>query len=86
MNEDKTELRGWNKMENLSLKEYLFKDPGAFVKKYLKNVMRQINTLIKLIIPIFLPLFFVHRSLLLSRYSADAESDDEIHMDSEKQQ
>lgn len=58
LNEDKTELRGWNKKDNLSLKEYLFKDPVAFLKKYLKNVMRQINTLMKLIIPIVLPLFF----------------------------
>jgi len=58
LNEDKTELRGWNKKDNLSLREYLFEDPAAFLKKYLKNVMRQINTLIKLIIPIFLPLFF----------------------------
>lgn len=58
LNEDKTELRGWNKKANLSLKEYILKDPVSTVKKYLKNVMRQISTLMKLLIPILLPLIF----------------------------
>jgi 4-amino-4-deoxy-L-arabinose transferase-like glycosyltransferase len=58
LNEDKTQLRGWNRKANLSLKEYIFKDPVAFIKKYQKNVMREISTLNKLLIPIILPLFF----------------------------
>ena len=59
LNDDKTELRGWNKKDNLSLKEYILKDPAAFSRKYRNNIMRQIYTLIKLLLPILLPLFFV---------------------------
>jgi 4-amino-4-deoxy-L-arabinose transferase-like glycosyltransferase len=58
LNEDKTQLRGWNKKANFPLKEYILKDPVALFKKYQKNVMREISTLIKLLIPILLPLFF----------------------------
>jgi 4-amino-4-deoxy-L-arabinose transferase-like glycosyltransferase len=58
LNEDKTQLRGWNKKANISLKEYIFKDPVDLLKKYQKNVMREISTLIKLFIPIMLPLCF----------------------------
>jgi 4-amino-4-deoxy-L-arabinose transferase-like glycosyltransferase len=58
LNEDRTQLRGWNRKVNLSLKDYIFKDPVALLKKYQKNVMRQISTLIKLLIPILLPLIF----------------------------
>lgn len=58
MNEDKTQLRGWNRKTNLSLKEYLLKDPTALMEKYQKNLLRQTSTLIKLLLPIMLPLFF----------------------------
>jgi 4-amino-4-deoxy-L-arabinose transferase-like glycosyltransferase len=58
LTEDKTELKGWNKNENLSLKDYFFKDPLAFAKRYQKNVLREIKTLNKLLMPIILPFFF----------------------------
>lgn len=58
LTKDKSELQGWNRRENRSLKEYLFNDPLTFIKRYQKNVMREIKTLIKLLIPIILPLFF----------------------------
>ncbi len=58
LNEDKTQLRGWNRKANLSLKEYIMKDPAALIQKYQKNLLRQISILIKLLIPIMLPLFF----------------------------
>jgi 4-amino-4-deoxy-L-arabinose transferase-like glycosyltransferase len=69
LNEDKTQLKGWNRKANFSLKEYIFKDPVALLKKYQKNVMREISTLIKLLIPILLPLFFsfFNRDLFKSR-------------------
>jgi 4-amino-4-deoxy-L-arabinose transferase-like glycosyltransferase len=56
--EDKTELIGWNKKSNKPLKEYIFNDPVNLLKRYQKNVMREISTLNKLLIPIILPLFF----------------------------
>ena len=58
LNEDKTELMGWGKGINFSLKDYLFKDPISLLSRYLKNILREINTLNKLLIPILLPLFF----------------------------
>jgi hypothetical protein len=58
LNEDKTQVRGWNKNANFSLKDYILKDPVSTIKKYLKNIMREINMLMKLLIPIMLPLFF----------------------------
>ncbi|RJR19633.1 MAG: hypothetical protein C4581_04645 [Nitrospiraceae bacterium] len=58
LTKDKSELQGWNRRENRSLKEYLFYDPLTLIKRYQKNVMREIKTLIKLLIPIILPLFF----------------------------
>lgn len=69
LNKDKTQLRGWNREVNLSLKGYILKDPLALLKKYQKNVMRQISTLIKLMIPIMLPFFFsfFNRDLFANR-------------------
>jgi 4-amino-4-deoxy-L-arabinose transferase-like glycosyltransferase len=69
LTKDKTQLLGWNRNENLSLKDYLFEDPPALLKKYQKNVMREISTLLKLIIPIILPLFFAffNRDLFMNR-------------------
>jgi 4-amino-4-deoxy-L-arabinose transferase-like glycosyltransferase len=58
LNEDKTKLVGWGQGINLSLKDYFLKDPLALLKKYQKNVMREVSILIKLLIPIILPLFF----------------------------
>lgn len=58
LTEDKTELKGWNKNENLSLKDYFFKDPVTFLKRYQKNVLREIKILDKLLMPIILPFFF----------------------------
>ncbi|MBI5675297.1 MAG: glycosyltransferase family 39 protein [Nitrospirae bacterium] len=58
LTEDKTELKGWNKKENLSLKDYIFKDPVVFLKRYQKNTLREIKTLNKLLMPILLPFFF----------------------------
>ncbi|MBI5739876.1 MAG: glycosyltransferase family 39 protein [Nitrospirae bacterium] len=55
---DKTQLEGWNREANRSLKDYIFKDPLAFAKRYQKNVLREIKTLNKLLIPIALPFFF----------------------------
>jgi len=58
LTEDKTQMKGWNRKENLSLKDYVFKDFVAFAKRYQKNVLREIKTLNKLLIPIVLPFFF----------------------------
>ena len=58
LNEDKTQLRAWGKEINFSLIDYVKKDPVAFAKKYQKNVLQEIQVLIKLLIPIMLPLFF----------------------------
>jgi 4-amino-4-deoxy-L-arabinose transferase-like glycosyltransferase len=69
LNEDKTQLIGWNREVNMSMKEYILKDPIALLRRYQKNVMHQISTLIKLLIPIILPLFysFFNRDLLKNR-------------------
>lgn len=58
LTKDKSELQGWNRRENRSLKEYIFKDPVTFAKRYQKNILREIKTLNKLLIPIVLPFFF----------------------------
>ncbi|MBI4683412.1 MAG: glycosyltransferase family 39 protein [Nitrospirae bacterium] len=58
LTKDKSELQGWNRRENRSLKEYILKDPITFAKRYQKNVLREIKTLNKLLIPILLPFFF----------------------------
>lgn len=69
LTKDKSELQGWNRRENRSLKEYLLKDPLTFIKRYQKNVLREIKTLNKLMIPIILPFFFVffNRELFRNR-------------------
>jgi 4-amino-4-deoxy-L-arabinose transferase-like glycosyltransferase len=58
LTKDKSELQGWNRRENRSLKEYILKDPITFAKRYQKNVLREIKTMNKLLIPIVLPFFF----------------------------
>jgi len=69
LTEDKSEMKGWNKKENLSLKEYILKDPISFAKRYQKNVLREIKTMNKLLIPIVLPFFFAffNRELFKNR-------------------
>ena len=69
LTDDKTQLKGWNRKENLSLKDYIFKDPVTFAKRYQKNVLREVKTLNKLLIPIILPLFFAffNRNLFKNR-------------------
>ena len=69
LTKDRTELQGWNRKENRSLKEYIFKDPLAFAKRYQKNVLREFRTLNKLLIPIALPFFFAffNRDLFRNR-------------------
>lgn len=67
LTKDKSELQGWNRKENRSLKDYILKDPLTFIKRYLKNVLREIKTLNKLLIPIALPLFFAFFSRELFR-------------------
>jgi 4-amino-4-deoxy-L-arabinose transferase-like glycosyltransferase len=69
LTDDKTQLKGWNRKENLSLKDYIFKDPVTFAKRYQKNVLREIKTLNKLLIPIVLPFFFAffNRELFKNR-------------------
>jgi hypothetical protein len=58
LDEQKTELRGWNKKKNLSLKDYIFRDPVNLLSRYQRNIFNEIKTLTKLIMPIILPLFF----------------------------
>lgn len=69
LTKDKSELQGWNRKENRSLKDYILKDPLMFIKRYLKNVLREVTTLNKLLIPIALPLFFAffNRELFRNR-------------------
>ena len=69
LTKDKSELQGWNRKENRSLKEYIFKDPLVFAKRYQKNVLREVKTLNKLLIPIALPFFFAffNRELFKNR-------------------
>lgn len=58
LNNDKTQLRGWSREINFSMKDYIMKDPVNFLKKYQKNILQQVQVLIKLMIPVMLPLFF----------------------------
>lgn len=58
LNEGRDRLIGWDKDANLSLKDYLFKDPLEFVDRYIKNVMQEVKLLIKLILPLMIPFFF----------------------------
>ena len=69
LTKDRTELQGWNRKENRSLKGYIFKDPLTFAKRYQKNVLREVKNLNKLLIPIILPLFFAffNRGLFKNR-------------------
>ena len=69
LTKDKSELQGWNRRENRSLKDYILKDPLTFLKRYQKNVLREIKTLNKLLIPIGLPFFFAffNRELFSNR-------------------
>ncbi|MBI4697585.1 MAG: glycosyltransferase family 39 protein [Nitrospirae bacterium] len=65
LNNDKSQLKGWDKNATLSLKDYVLKDPVAFARKYQKNLIQEISILIKLLIPVLLP----HRRSLLSYIS-----------------
>lgn len=69
LTEDKTQLMGWNRKTNLSLKEYILKDPVNFLSRYQRNMLLEIYTLNKLLIPIILPLFFsfFYRDLFMNR-------------------
>ncbi|MEW6599772.1 MAG: glycosyltransferase family 39 protein [Nitrospirota bacterium] len=69
LTKDKSELQGWNRKENRSLKDYLFKNPGKFLSRYQKNVLREIKTLNKLLVPIALPFLFAffNRELFKNR-------------------
>ncbi|MDH4027622.1 MAG: glycosyltransferase family 39 protein, partial [Nitrospirota bacterium] len=69
LTKDRTELQGWNRKENRSLKKYILNDPVRFLKRYQKNILREIKTLNKLLIPIILPLFFAffNRELFRNR-------------------
>jgi 4-amino-4-deoxy-L-arabinose transferase-like glycosyltransferase len=58
LTEDKTQLRGWNRNENLSFREYLLKDFRGFIRRYIKNVRQEAGILMKLFLPVLLPLFF----------------------------
>ena len=71
LTEDKTQLTGWDRKANASLKDYILKDPVNLLKRYQKNILQEIKTLTKLIIPIILPLFFsfFNRELFRNRMS-----------------
>lgn len=71
LNEDKTELRGWNKKENFSLREYLLKDPVNLIGRYIKNLLQEVRISIKLLFPIIIPLFlsFLDRGFFRNRAS-----------------
>lgn len=58
LTEDGTGLRGWNRNENLSLKDYVLNDPAAFLSKYAKNILQELKVLLKLLLPILIPLCF----------------------------
>jgi 4-amino-4-deoxy-L-arabinose transferase-like glycosyltransferase len=58
LNEDKTYLKGWNRKDHLSLKEYILQDPVIFLNKYIKNILREVKVLFKLLLPILVPLCF----------------------------
>lgn len=58
LDESKTRLTGWRRDINLSLKDYILKDPVSFARKYLKNLIQEIKIALKLVTPFMLPLFF----------------------------
>jgi len=66
LNESKTELMGWSRHINLSLKDYILGDMRGFIKRYQKNMTQEIQVLIKLLVPFILPFFFsfFYRDLL----------------------
>jgi len=69
LTEDKTQLTGWNRYKNLSLREYIFEDFGEFLRRYQKNLLQEVYTLLKLLSPIMLPLVFTffYRDLFQNR-------------------
>ncbi|MEM3000947.1 MAG: glycosyltransferase family 39 protein [Candidatus Nitrosocaldus sp.] len=69
LTDNKTQLWGWNRNKNLSLFEYIFDDPVEFLKKYQKNILQEIYTLIKLLFPFMIPLFFsfFYRDLFVNK-------------------
>jgi len=58
LNEEKTQVKGFEIDTESSFFDYIFKDPLKFLGRYLKNVLREIKAMIKLLTPIILPLFF----------------------------
>ncbi len=58
LSEDRTRLSGWNRKDHLSFKEYILKDPVAFLSKYINNILRELKVLFKLLLPILIPLCF----------------------------
>lgn len=59
LDETKTQLVGWNRGANRSLREYILKDPVKVLKRYKANMARELKVLAKLLLPIIIPLFFV---------------------------
>ncbi len=59
LNEKKTQLKGFDKDNQRTVFNYIFKDPISFMGKYQKKLLREVKALIKLIFPIMLLLFFV---------------------------
>ena len=69
LTESKTQLAGWSKDINPSLVKYILSDPASFARKYLKNVIQEVRTLVKLLTPFLIPLFFsiFYRDLFTNR-------------------
>jgi 4-amino-4-deoxy-L-arabinose transferase-like glycosyltransferase len=69
LDDSKTQLRGWSRDINPSLKNYILGDPLNFARKYQKNLIQEIQVFIKLVIPFLLPLFFsfFYRDLFTNR-------------------
>ncbi len=69
LDRSKTQLLGWSKEINPSIKDYILKDPVSFARKYQKNLIQETQILIKLVIPVILPLFFsfFYRDLFINR-------------------
>lgn len=58
LDKSKKQLIGWSREINLSLIDYVLKDPVRFVRKYQKNLIQEIQIFIKLVSPFILPLLF----------------------------
>jgi 4-amino-4-deoxy-L-arabinose transferase-like glycosyltransferase len=58
LDESRSQLVGWSRNINKSLKEYILRDPLEFARKYQKNLIQEIQIFIKLVIPFLLPFFF----------------------------